>query len=190
MASPGSGSGSPLAHVAARRRAVQRTRQSLGVGASAPNARVQPASPPPPTPAAEDPAARLPQTEFSPPAGSDPNSREAMLSQAQQFLNQVAQGGQQVAPQPEAIATPAPTEPVAPLADRLTSLGAARSPMDVQFMRLAGRPPSARELAVFAAYSQLSQEMGRPPTRRELLYRVTRRSSEPGMAGIEPVVAP
>lgn len=182
------GSGSPLANVAARARAVQRTRSTLGISGSAPNGPVRPATPPPSTPAASDPAASLPQTDFAPPAGTDPNSREAMLDQARQFLSQAANGGNQVAPAPSPIDVPAEM-PAPDLGESLMNVGATNLPLDIQFQRMAGRPPSGRELAVFASYSQLYQQLGRPPTRNELLYRVVEAGGgHPGESGTEPVV--
>lgn len=169
------GSGSPLASVAAKARAVQRTRATLGIGATSPNAGVRPGAPPSPPPAATSAGAEIPIP--APPEGVDPNSREAMLSQAKSVLDQAS--SKQLA-----IQSPNPPPPTQ-LGERLTQLGATGLTPSRQFQRLAGRPPSGRELVVYTAYQQLSQELGRPPTRTELTYRVT---TSPGSANIEPLV--
>lgn len=174
----GTGSGSPLAHVALRAKSVQRTRASLGMSDVGPNAgNVRPATPPPTAPAASSPAA-------NPAApGGDPNSREALLARTQEMLNQAAAGGQQ-APAPPAIQTPVAPTPE-PLDTRLAQLGAANLPLQTQFQRLAGRPGTSRDLVVYASYRQLTTELGRPPTRTELAYRLT---ANPGAANMGPVV--
>ncbi len=184
--SNGVGSGSPLASIAARAKSVQRTRAALGIGAAGPNGPVRTANPPQ-TPAATDaPAGPMPITDF-PGAGGDPNSRDSLRAQAQQFLQQAANNGQQVAPAPEAIQTP-PHVTTPDLGESLAGVGASNLPLDIQFQRLAGRPPSGRDLAVYGIYAQMYREMGRPPTNTELLYRVTQPAAAPQSASIEPVV--
>lgn len=178
MANQGPGTASPLAHVAARAKSVQRTRDNLGMNAVAPNSsQLSPATPPPTPPAASSPAA-------NPAAPTDPNSREAMLARTQEVLAQSMNNGQPTAPPPEPVQSPT-APPAVGLDTRLSQLGATALSAPVQFQRLAGRPATGRELVVFAAYQQLSRELGRAPTRNELSYRVT---TQPGAANIEPVM--
>jgi len=184
--SNGIGSGSPLASVAARAKSVQRTRAALGIGTLIHNGPVRSATPPASPPAAAAPDAQLPITDYSG-GGGDPNSREALRTQAQKFLQQVANGGNQVAPAPEAIKMP-PDVPTPDLGTALDLVAARDLPLDIQFQRLAGRPPSGRDLAVYGIYSQMYRELGRPPTNTELLYRVTQPAASPHSAGIEPAV--
>lgn len=180
MANSGPGTASPLAHVAQRAKAVQRTRDNLGLsGAGRPNGGMSPSTPPPSAPAAAAPAANP----AAPAAAGDPNSREAMLARTQDMLAQASNGGQAVAPT-EPIQSPAPPPPVG-MDQQLTRLGATNLPLSTQFQRLAGRPATGRELVVSSAFQQLSRELGRAPTRTELAYRVTQ---NPGAATIEPVI--
>jgi hypothetical protein len=96
----------------------------------------------------------------------------AMLAQAKDFIDSVRSQGNAVAPAGEPIQMAPPTHSPA-LPDQITGVGAQGYSPEMQFMRLAGRPPSGREMVVFNATQQLTQQLGRPPTRNEVLMRVS-----------------
>jgi hypothetical protein len=95
-----------------------------------------------------------------------------MLEMAKGFIDQARNQGNEVAPEGPSIDMAPPTASPA-LADQISGVGAAGYSAEMQFMRLAGRAPSGREMVVFNATQQLAQQLGRPPTRNEVLARVT-----------------
>jgi hypothetical protein len=199
MATQGSG-GSTLSALTARRAQLLKTRQRLNINDSNTTAgtaaaagsvqRVQPVpqGPAAPTPDAPDVTAPVPQPPSAAPAGpGQPQQRdEQMLQQARDFLDQARSGGGvPQAPVPD-LETAPPTVP-ASLTDQIGSVGGAGLSPVAQFMRIAGRPPTGREMVVFNATKTLEQQLGRAPTRNELLMHVTSPQNNPNNAGQEPV---
>lgn len=171
MATQG-GAGSQLAALAAKRRTIDKTRQSLGLSSSPAGGTGQvraPAPPPPQRATGESPVAVAPAPDAGAPAGErDPK----LLEMAKGFLDSARNNGNAVAPAGPPIAmAPATQSPSLP--DQITGVGGSGYSPEMQFMRLAGRPPSGREMVVFNATQQLTQQLGRPPTRNEVLMRVT-----------------
>lgn len=173
MATQG-GAGSSLAALAQKSRTINKTRQALGLSSSAAGGTGQvraPAPPPPPRAIGDSPVAAA---QSAPPAAADTATERdpQMLEMAKGFLDQARNQGNAVAPEGPSI-TGAPPTISPPLSEQIGGVGAAGYSAEMQFMRLAGRPPSGREMVVFAATQQLTQQLGRPPTRNEVLMRVT-----------------
>jgi len=160
-------SDSHLATIARRRVAIDRTRQTLGLGTEmgAPQAptRAIPNPPPQPVPSGKQAPGQLA------PAGeaAAPNSRAAMLEKAKAFLDQQQRPQSQPMPQ-NGIDVQAPTPDTTPLTDQVAGLGAAGISPEQQFYRLSGRMPSPREMAVFRATMLLEGQLNRRPTANEL----------------------
>lgn len=181
--SPG---GSHLAQLAAKRKKIDAARQQLRMGGdpARPQSNVRAPAPTPEAPgqppeSAESQTTRRQATT----AGGEVNpQREEMRRQADEFLMRAkasqsgSSGGPdgEIAPAPDTLTTAPPSVP-APLGDQLARVGATQLSPIAQFMRLAGRPPSGRELYVFNAVRSLEQQLGRPPTRNEVLLHVTAR---------------
>jgi len=91
-----------------------------------------------------------------------------MLDQVRAFLGQVS-GGQRGEP-PPLVEPTRPQAETAPLMERVNALGAQGLSPNEQFYRLAGRPPSPRELTAFNSRMVLEQQLGRPPTVNELRF--------------------
>lgn len=187
--------GSHLAQLAARRRRLDASRQQLRLGSSGGASDVRPQAgvrAPAPTPEAPAAGPEPVESTTSQQARQQTNpNRDQMRAQAEDFLNrarasQNSSGGPtgEIAPEPGTLASPPPSVP-APLSAQLAQVGAqSLSPLS-QFMRLAGRPPSGRELYIFNAARNLEQQLGRPPTRNEVLLHVT--SPSQATSGPEPV---
>ena len=168
-----SGSGSTLTNLAQKRRSIDKTRQALRLNPTSDigggvNSRVRPPAPPPP-PKTNDAAeqAGAPQPEGA--VQRDP----ALLKIAQDHLDEIRNQGNPRSPAPPPFATAPPTAP-ATLPDQIAAVGAANLSPEQAFMRLNGRPPAPREMVIYNATSQLTQQLGRAPTRNEVLMYVTR----------------
>ena len=160
-----SGSSGPLSHLAATRARVQKTRQLLGLserGVQKPQS-----GPPPVAPANPSPPATAPQTPVEGPA-TDP--RQQLLQRANAHL-QSLQVGAQMPPEQNQV-QPVTTQQV-PIEPLLQAANALNESADTQFYRLAGRPGSPREVAMFQTRMQLEHELGRPPTINELKSRIS-----------------
>ena len=160
------GAGSTLSSIAARQRQLAATRKQLTGDTGAPaGGRARGNVPPPPQAPAE-------------PSGDD--SRQQMLTQADEFLQQRgAQARGQVPRTREPVVQRVSTRPGPndTLADRVDALGAAKRPVETQFFRLAGREGTPRELALFNARLTLERQLNRPPTETELRMWIARPSS-------------
>lgn len=198
MASNSAG-GSTLGNLAARRAQLlkQRERLSLtdssGVGGARPQGNVQTVQPTPkgpaaPTAATPDQTAPQPQPPAAQPAarGGAKQYDPQMLQQATDFLNQVkSSGGPPAAETPDLEMAPPTVSPS--LTDQIQAVGADNLSPVAQFMRVAGRPPTGREMVIFSATKALEDQLGRPPTRNELLMHVTSQAANPNNTGPEPV---
>jgi hypothetical protein len=180
MATQG-GAGSQLAALAAKRRTIDKTRQALGLnsggGGSAGVARA-PAPPPPPTAPGDSPVQINPSPGPVVPQPTDastntptPDRNPQELQMVTDFLNQAKAQGKAVAPAGPPIQT-APVTQSPTLPEQITAAGADNYSPEMQFMRLAGRPPSGREMTIFNAVQSLTQQLGRAPTRNEVLLSV------------------
>lgn len=74
-------------------------------------------------------------------------------------------------PQEQGNVQPVTTQQV-PVEPLLQAANAMNESADTQFYRLAGRPGSPREVAIFQTRMQLEHELGRPPTVNELKSRI------------------
>jgi hypothetical protein len=169
--------------MAARRQQVQKARVAIGLSsAAAPGGGVRsggpinPAGPAAPTPdqpaVSAAPAAAPAPGEFHPDNVPEMSSRDDMLKATEALLKQAANRGQAVAPTP-AVATQPPAAPTG-IQDQIAAVGAENMSPEMQFMRVAGRVPSGREMAMFAATSELARQLGRNPTTNELMMYMTR----------------
>lgn len=170
--------------MAARRQQVQKARVAIGLSSpAAPGAGVRsgapinpagPASPTPDQPAvsAAPAAPAAAPGEFHPDNVPQMSSRADMLKATEAVLKQAANRGQAVAPVP-GVAEQPPAAP-AGLQDQIAAVGAENMSPEMQFMRVAGRVPSGREMAMFAATSELARQLGRNPTTNELMLFMTR----------------
>lgn len=167
MADRSGGLGSTLANVAAKARQVQRTRELLNLGErGAP----QPQRTVPPRAPADT---RAPQRAPQPAAEGTPEDRQAALVQrTREFLGQMKTGG--MAPAPEEPGFRPMTEKQRPAGEALAEVGAQAVRPEIAFFRLAGRPPSPKELAIFQARIELERQLGRPPTRTEMKLYISR----------------
>ena len=186
MASSTSPGGSHLAQLAARRKRLDQARVALnmggqgGVGDVRPQANVRAPAPTPQAPAAAEPPQTPQARQQTTATGAEVNpQRDQMRQQAEEFLNraraaQTSSGGPggEIAPEPSTLASAPPSVPT-PLSGQLAAVNAQQLSPIAQFMRVAGRPPSGRELYVFNAVRSLEQQLGRPPTRNEVLLHVT-----------------
>ena len=162
--------GSVLSNLSNRRRALLASRKQLSGSADrgAPQAptRVQP-QPPPPSP-------QQPQTapaNGQQPAGGEVPTDEEALEQVGEFLqNTRAQTpGRNVVPRRtiEGVnARPGADGPL--IGERIKQLGAANRPPETQFVRIAGREPRPRELALSKSRPVLERPRKPAPTGNEL----------------------
>lgn len=181
-------SSSTIANLAAKRLQVQKARNMIGLSSGGgPNGGmrsggpVNPAGPASPTPA--QPAETAAPTPGSTPATADaanalhPNNvpemktREQMLAFTKQMLETHANQGTPVTPAAGVDQPPAASAP--PVLDQIQAVGAEKMSPEMQYMRLAGRNPSGRELAMFAATTALARQLGRNPTSNELMMYMT-----------------
>jgi len=190
MSTP-SGSGSRLAGLAARRQSLQKARERLslapsgGAAGQRPQSNVQAPAP-------------LPQAPASPPIASGQAGAPApldaagtvrdpeMLQQAQAFIDQAKNEGKTSVAPPTGVVTAPPSVPVS-LNDQIANVGAQGMSPYAQAMRVYGRPPAAREMAIFSAVQTLEAQLGRPPTRNEVMMFVTAPGGQ-NTTGPEPVI--
>ncbi len=203
MAQPGSPS--PIANLLARRANVQRARDALGLSQNLPQGAMRSGKPisanEPASPTPANPAQAVPPTPAPPAGGAGaappaeglhpdnvPNmsSRDEMLAYTKRVLEQAGNQGRAVAPVPAVENAPGYTVPS--LQDQLSEVGAQQQSPYIQFMRLAGRTPSSREMAMFSAANFLSQQLGRNPTKNELMMYMQGAGNGAGQAGPSPII--
>jgi hypothetical protein len=164
--------GGRLAVIAATKLRVDKTRKLLGL--SGQGIQKPLTGPPPqgpaatntPPPAVVATAGPAPTTPTGPQTTHDP----ALLGRVRDFLAQ-QQGQTAAAPQGADVISP-PAAPSPPIEQALQAASAQNEPIETQYFRLAGRPGSPQELAVFATRIQLEKELGRPPTAPEIRGRL------------------
>ncbi len=172
------GAGSQLAALAQKSRTINKTRQALGLSQSAAGGAGSVRAPaPPPTPLAPRPADATAGAVVTPAQPADANAQQParnpkQLQMVTDFLNQAKTQGREVAPAGPTMDSAPPIQSL-PLSDQIEAAGATSYSPEMQFMRLAGRAPSGREMFVFNIAQQMTQQLGRPPTRNEVLARVT-----------------
>ncbi len=201
-------SSSPLSNLMQRRQQVQRTRDILGLsGGGAPQGNLRAGKPinsnEPGSPTPDQPAQTVPSPASTPsptgpastPAGAagmnpdeiqPPQTPEDRTKLVEQFLDLAKTHGKPVVPAP-AIAEPPPSTAPA-LADQIAAQGAENMSPEMQFIRIAGRTPSGRDMAMFYATSALAQQLGRNPTPTELLQYMTQQGGQVQTGG--PAVLP
>lgn len=161
MATP---TGSALANLAAKRRQVKKAGQVLGLDQRGVPKPQRPG--PPPKPPADQ---RPPQQAPTQPEGQleiPPEAREQLRQRIAGFLQQMRAGGAQ--PVEGERVQRVDTQPTGLISQQAARLGLEGLSLREQFRRLAGRPPSPRELNMFAARMELERQLGRPPTVNEL----------------------
>jgi hypothetical protein len=177
--------------LAARRQAIQKTRVAIGLSSGgAPNGGMRqgapvngpgPAAPTPAQPAEavpEAPAATAPATEGAPTNALHPDNvptmttRDQALAYTKQMLDTQRNQGTPVT-EPPATNQPPPVA-ASPVLDQIAAVGAQQMSPAMQFMRVNGRSPSGRELAMFSATTELARQLGRNPTSNELMMYMTR----------------
>ena len=190
-------SSSTIANLAARRQQVQRARNAIGLSSGgAPNGGMrsgkpinpneEPASPTPAAPAEQVPQTVAPDA-LHPDNVPEMNTHEDRLKFTQKMLDAAKSGGRMITPAPKVNETPASTAPQ--VLDQIDALGAAKMSPVMQFMRIAGRSPSGRELAMYSATVELARQLGRNPTSNELLQYMTQPKAEASSAIIPGVNA-
>lgn len=195
---------SPLANLMARRANVQKARDAIGLSSGgAPNGTLRAGKPigpnEPGTPTPAQPAVTSPQpadtgTGTPAPQGMHPdnipqmsgNNRDEQLALVSQMLKQAANQGVPVASAPATVTAPPSTPDT--VTNQIAAVGAQQMSPEAQFMRVAGRTPSAREMSMFYATTALAQQLGRNPTKNELLTYMTRPADNTPAPG--PVVTP
>ncbi len=180
-------SSSTLANLAARRQAIQKTRVAIGLSSGgAPNGGMRagapvngpgPASPTPDQPAVTAaPTAGAPMDALHPDNVPEMKTREQALAYTKQMLDTQRNQGRPVTPAAPVNQPPASAAP--PVLDAIRDAGAEQMSPVAQFMRLAGRNPSGREMAMFAATTELARQLGRNPTSNELMIYMTQPRAE------------
>lgn len=172
--------GSVIGNMVAQRGRVSQVRQAVGLE---PNANLKPVAPSPPNGPAMEAGPVIQATQ----ASTAPQDRDAaMLSQVQQFLDQVGPGQQALIDEERAAAMPqeqAPEGVVTPGASRIDNqeVKAALEPL-AAFFKANGRLPSPDELEMLASAKKLEQELGRAPSRTELRLYLSKPDTSPRKA--------
>jgi hypothetical protein len=190
---------STIANLAARRAQVQKARVAVGLSSPAApgggmrsGGPVNPSAPGSPTPAqpavtAGAPAGGAPMDALHPDNVPEMQTREQALAYTKQMLDAHANQGRPPAPAATVNQPPPSTAP--PVLDAIQAAGAEKMSPVMQFMRLAGRNPSGREMAMFAATTELARQLGRNPTSNELMMYMTQPKAEASPVSIPGVNA-
>lgn len=163
--------GGILEQAVTRRARLNKTRRALlGLGERGVPQPQQ--GPPGVVPADKRPPMRVPQPEEPLLEGPPEDVRARMLSSVQDFLATQQTGGAPL-PREQAVSAAPPSDDVL-YTREIRRVRAEREPVATQFSRLAGRPGSPRELAMFQVRLMLEQQLGRPPTEQEILTYISR----------------
>lgn len=162
------GAGSTLSNLAARRRMIQKTRESLfGQGERG----VEPVQRPIPGSVPAQPKEGRRGAPAAGEAGVSDEARQQMIQETMTTMAQMQAGGRP-APAQQRYQPQRPEQTM--LTERLPFYGAENVAAETQFYRLAGRPPSPRELAIFQSRIELERQLGRVPTLPELKMYISR----------------
>jgi hypothetical protein len=156
------GAGSYLSNLTQARQRVQQTRRLLGMGERG----VQTTNPPLPP---QQPPANKGQPQQAPQPTPVPNDRmSALYQQTTEMLRQAKMGQQGATPVAEEPPYRKPDYTQRPVEEALAGVMSTTVRPEIQFFRLAGRPASPRELAIFNLRIDLERRLGRPPTLTEM----------------------
>lgn len=191
-------SSSTIANLAARRQQVQKARVAIGLSTpAAPGGGLRSGAPinpgAPGSPTSDQPAVTAAPTDGAPTNALHPDNvpemttRDQALAYTKQMLDTHANQGRPITPAATIDQPPAATAP--PVLDAIRDAGAEQMSPVLQFMCLAGRNPSGREMAMFAATTELARQLGRNPTSNELMMYMTQPRAEASPVSIPGVNA-